>query len=134
MIPVVDSDFTEDLEEVTEPDVTFGINSDMTRVDSVINGLEAVKQAVYIMLNIERYQHLIYSFDFGVELQDLIGEPIDYIEAELERRISDCLEQDDRITEITDFEFEKSDSDKLLVSFNVNTIYGTIEETMEVVT
>lgn len=134
MIPVVDSDFTEDLEEVTEPDVTFGINSDMTRVDSVINGLEAVKQAVYIMLNIERYQHLIYSFDFGVELQDLIGEPIDYIEAELERRISDCLDQDDRITEITDFEFEKSDSDKLLVSFNVNTIYGTIEETMEVVT
>lgn len=134
MIPVVDSDFTEDLEEVTEPDVTFGINSDMIRVDSVINGLEAVKQAVYIMLNIERYQHLIYSFDFGVELQDLIGEPIDYIEAELERRISDCLEQDDRITEITDFEFEKSDSDKLLVSFNVNTIYGTIEETMEVVT
>lgn len=134
MIPVVDSDFTEDLEEVTEPDVTFGINSDMTRVDSVINGLEAVKQAVYIILNIERYQHLIYSFDFGVELQDLIGEPIDYIEAELERRISDCLEQDDRITEITDFEFEKSDSDKLLVSFNVNTIYGTIEETMEVVT
>lgn len=134
MIPVVDSDFTEDLEEVTEPDVTFGINSDMTRVDSVINGLEAVKQAVYIMLNIERYQHLIYSFDFGVELQDLIGEPIDYIEAELERRISDCLEQDDRITETTDFEFEKSDSDKLLVSFNVNTIYGTIEETMEVVT
>lgn len=134
MIPIVDSDFTEDLEEVIEPDTTFGISSDMTRVDSIINGLEAVKQAVYIMLNIERYQYIIYSFDFGVELQDLIGEPIDYIEAELERRISDCLEQDDRITEVTDFEFEKAGNDKLLVSFSVNTIYGTIEETLEVVT
>jgi hypothetical protein len=134
MIPIIDSDFTEDLEEIIEPDVTFGINSDMTRVDSVIDGLEAVKQAVYIMLNIERYQYLIYSFDFGVELQDLIGEPIDYIEAELERRISDCLEQDDRITEVIDFEFGKSDIDKLLVSFNVNTIYGIIEESLEVVT
>lgn len=134
MIPVVDSDFTEDLEEVTEPDVTFGINSDMTKVCSVIDGLEAIKQAVYIMLNIERYQYIIYSFDFGVELQDLIGEPIDYIEAELERRIADCLEQDDRITEVTDFEFEKAENDKLSVSFSVNTIYGTIEETLEVVT
>ncbi len=134
MIPIVDSDFTEDLEEVTEPDITFGINSDMTKICSVIDGLESIKQAVYIMLNIERYQYIIYSFDFGVELQDLIGEPIDYIEAELERRISDCLEQDDRITEVTDFEFEKAGNDKLLVSFSVNTIYGTIEETLEVVT
>ena len=134
MIPIVDSDFTEDLEEVTEPDITFGINSDMTKVCSVIYGLESIKQAVYIMLNIERYQYIIYSFDFGVELQDLIGEPIDYIEAELERRISDCLEQDDRITEVTDFNFEKAENDKLLVSFSVNTIYGTIEETLEVVT
>lgn len=134
MIPIVDSDFTEDLEEVTEPDITFGINSDMTKVCSVIYGLESIKQAVYIMLNIERYQYIIYSFDFGVELQDLIGEPIDYIEAELERRISDCLEQDDRITEVTDFDFEKAENDKLLVSFSVNTIYGTIEETLEVVT
>lgn len=134
MIPIVDSDFIEDLEEVTEPDITFGINSDMTKICSVIDGLESIKQAVYIMLNIERYQYIIYSFDFGVELQDLIGEPIDYIEAELERRISDCLEQDDRITEVTDFEFEKAGNDKLLVSFSVNTIYGTIEETLEVVT
>lgn len=134
MIPIVDSDFTEDLEEVTEPDITFGINSDMTKICSVIDGLESIKQAVYIMLNIERYQYIIYSFDFGVELQDLIGEPIDYIEAELERRISDCLEQDDRITEVTNFEFEKAGNDKLLVSFSVNTIYGTIEETLEVVT
>ena len=106
----------------------------MTKIFSVIDGLESIKQAVYIMLNIERYQYIIYSFDFGVELQDLIGEPIDYIEAELERRISDCLEQDDRITEVTDFEFEKAGNDKLLVSFSVNTIYGTIEETLEVVT
>lgn len=134
MIPIVDSDFTEDLEKVTEPDTTFGINSDMTKICSVIDGLESIKQAVYIMLNIERYQYLIYSFDFGVELQDLIGEPIDYIEAELERRIADCLEQDDRITEVTDFEFEKLGNDKLSVSFSVNTIYGTIEETLEVVT
>ncbi len=134
MIAFVVSDFTEDLEEVTEPDITFGINSDMTKICSVIDGLESIKQAVYIMLNIERYQYIIYSFDFGVELQDLIGEPIDYIEAELERRISDCLEQDDRITEVTDFEFEKAGNDKLLVSFSVNTIYGTIEETLEVVT
>lgn len=134
MIPVVDTDFTEDFEEVTEPDVTFGINSDMTKVCNVIDGLEAVKQAVYIMLNIERYQYIIYSFDFGVELQDLIGEPLDYIEAELERRIADCLEQDDRITEVADFEFEKLGNNKLSVSFSVNTIYGTIEETLEVVT
>ena len=134
MLPIVDSDFTEDFEVVTGPDITFGISSVMTSLCSVIDGLESIKQAVYIMLNIERYQYIIYSFDFGVELQDLIGEPIDYIEAELERRISDCLEQDDRITEVTDFEFEKAGNDKLLVSFSVNTIYGTIEETLEVVT
>lgn len=93
--------------------------------------MEAVKQAVFKMLNTERYQYLIYSWDYGVELLDLFGEPISYVCPELERRITETLLQDDRIEEVDGFEFEVSKG-TVKANFTVHTVFGDIQAEKEV--
>ena len=102
------------------------------RIDNnAINGhcddYEAMIQAVYKILNTERYEHIIYSWDYGIELYNLFGKPTDYVCLELQRRISEALLQDDRITSVTDFEFDTSIRKTVQVKFTVHTIYGDIE-------
>lgn len=70
------------------------------------DGLEAIKQAVYLILNVERYRYVIYSSNYGVEFDDLLGKPVPYVLPELKRRIEEALTQDDRITSVDGFEFE----------------------------
>lgn len=111
--------------EFTEPSSkTFQINDD--RIYNYVDNLEAVKQAIYLILNIERYEYLIYSWDYGIELNDLFGQDVYYIMAELERRITEALTQDTRITDVTDFEFTNK-KNKLTCTFTVKTIYGDVQ-------
>ncbi|MEN7878670.1 DUF2634 domain-containing protein, partial [Clostridioides difficile] len=67
-----------------------------SKIDGICDDVEALKQTIFLILNTERYQHLIYSWNYGVELNDLIGEPISFVIPELERRIKEALIQDDR--------------------------------------
>ena len=108
--------------------VDFGENIVIGNVD----GIEAVKQAVYVILHTERYLYLIHSWDFGIELDDLIGEDMDYVEVEVERRITEALEQDDRIESVENFEFERNGR-KLTVTFEVYCVFGSFvyDEEME---
>lgn len=104
--------------------------------DNVISGycdkLEAVKQAIYKILSTERYEHSIYSWNYGIELRDLYGEANDYIYAELERRITEALLWDRRILSIEDFEFETLQKHSVHVSFTARTVFGTISLDKEV--
>lgn len=101
------------------------------RLLGYIDGLDAVIQAIYLILSTERYQHIIYSWDYGVELLDLYGKPIGYVVAELPRRITEALTQDDRIESVDDFEFEKNGK-KLSTKFTVKTNVGNISTVLEV--
>ncbi len=69
---------------------------------------------------------MIYDWNYGIELAELLGEPISYVLPELKRRISEALEQDDRINEVRDFQFDTSDRGTVLVSFLVETVFGTL--------
>ena len=93
--------------------------------------VEAIKQAIYNILNTERYQYIIFSWDYGVELKDLFGKPIDYVMPEVERRITEALVQDDRIDSCDSFEFEKKGR-KLLVTFVAHTKFGSVPAQKEV--
>ncbi len=96
------------------------------RVAGEIDGLEAVAQACYKALNTERYAYVIYSWNYGVELQDLFGKPLPYVYSELPRRIKECLLQDDRIESVTDFELSATGGD-VLCRFKVHTVFGEFE-------
>ena len=82
----------------TQPSRTHRLDAARQRVWGIAQGLEAVRQAVYLILNVERYAYPIYSRNYGCELADLIGRPRDYAMSEMKRRITEALLQDDRIT------------------------------------
>ena len=78
------------------------------------------------MLNVERYQYVIYSENYGVELMDLICQPIPYVLPELKRRITECLTQDDRITAVDNFDFEVN-KNAVHCTFTVHSDIGSFE-------
>ncbi len=125
MIPSIAATAFIDLNDTKEqPSRTFGMNVS----DEVIRGhkdeLEAMKQAVFKILQTERYQNLIYSGNYGAELADLFGQPMSYVQPELERRITEALLQDERILSVGDFEFSDIRKGELLVTFQVKTVFG----------
>ena len=130
MIPNINI-LTEEITETTYPNKTYRIAMDNYRINGETDGLEAVEQAVKLILSTERYTCNIYSWDYGVELVDLIGKPFSYVISELPRRITEALTQDNRITNVTNFEFEKHGK-ILTVSFTVITNVGDISTTLEV--
>lgn len=126
MIPQTENELKNDFEFEELPTNTFKLNDSYNQIYGFTDGLEAMKQAIYLILNIERYEYLIFSWNYGIELADLFGEAIPFVMAELERRISEALLQDSRITSVEDFEFD-SERNKVFCKFKVYTIYGEIE-------
>ncbi|HFL3105467.1 TPA: DUF2634 domain-containing protein [Clostridioides difficile] len=132
MLPSDNLDY--DIEDVSiinfdvrqEPSKTFKLNIEKSKIDGICDDVEALKQTIFLILNTERYQHLIYSWNYGVELNDLIGEPISFVIPELERRITEALIQDDRIENVDNFEFQNIKG-KLQCRFSVHTKYGNIK-------
>lgn len=121
-----------DLVQIQEqPSKTYALNTDKNIMNGTIDKLEAIKQAIYLILNIERYEYLIYSWNYGFETKDLIGEEYSYVCSELKRRIEEALTQDTRIESVDAFSFEKN-KNKLLVTFTAHTIYGDAETETEV--
>ena len=79
----------------------------------------------------ECYQWLIHSWDYGVELHNLIGKDVEYCIPEIERRIREALLQDDRITAVENFEFTVNKK-QVLTTFTVVSIFGEINAEMGV--
>lgn len=132
MIPEVTEGLITDFEEVTvQPSKTYKLNITKNRIVGFIDEIEALKQAIFLMLNIERYDYIIYSWNYGVELNDLFGKPIPFVLPEIKRRITEALVQDDRIENVDNFHFDVNKG-KVLATFTVHSIYGEIETEKEV--
>lgn len=116
----------------TQPSYTHKLNTNTQRVVGHVDGLEAYKQAVHKILNTERYEHLIYSWDYGVELKELFGQHIAYVVPELERRIREALMQDDRTVSVDNFQFDTSKFGEVAVTFKATSIYGETEQQLTV--
>ena len=132
MIPSGNTLLTTELEVKTLPSLNYAMNFELNRIVGKVDGLEAMRQVIYKILNTERYQYLIYSWNYGIELADLFGMPVDYCCAEIERRVVEALEADDRIDSVEDFEFEFPKPHVVTVTFTVNTIFGQTEIETEV--
>lgn len=126
MIPSVTDDLQNDFEVEQEPSKTFRLDLEKNRILGYTDNIEAVKQAVYLILNIERYEYLIYSWDYGIELKDLYGQPLSFVIPEIKRRISEALTQDERIQSVDAFSFATSRG-KVHATFTVTSIYGSFD-------
>ena len=125
MIPQNGDDLRQDFVFTTLPSRTLKMDHDWKTITGTIDQIQAVEQAVFLILTTERYQWLIFSWDYGKELQNLIGKDPEYCIPEIERRIREALLQDDRITAVENFEFELNKR-KVLTTFTVISIFGNI--------
>lgn len=126
MIPSTTAFLEQDFEIEEQPTHTYKMNLESELVRGYTDGQEAMKQAIYKILNTERYQYIMYSWNYGIELLDLYGEPVSYVCPELERRITEALTWDDRIKSVDNFEFNISKKGEILVTFTAHTIFGDV--------
>lgn len=91
----------------------------------IITGLEAVIQWARLTLATERYFYTQYNWDYGSELQSLIGRnhSKDYIESEVKRILNEALLINEAITGIEVLKCDNS-GEKLKISSGLETIYG----------
>lgn len=123
-----------DLDDVIDeslPTNTFLVNPDAEQIAGMDGGLEAMRQAVEIILTTKRFNHQIYTSNFGAELDDLIGEDPDYIESTLPERIRDAFSVDDRILSEQNYNFVQN-GDTMLVTFDVTTVFGTFNAGVQI--
>ena len=116
----------EELEVEEESSKDYRMNVRHGIINSQCDELDAMQQVIFKILNTERYQYIIYSWDYGIETLDLYGEPITYVVPELKRRIEEALLQDNRITSVDSFDFDVSEKKTVKATFTVHTIYGDV--------
>lgn len=132
MIPSTAGFLTQDFEIPEQPGLTYRMELDGDSVRGYVDGQEAVKQAIFRILQTERYQYIIYPWWYGIETVDLYGEPVNWVCAELERRIAEALMVDDRIISVGEFEHDTGVKGAVHTTFTVHTIYGDVDADKEV--
>lgn len=132
---IEDEEEIEELEEELKPPKEYGIDFETGQLTGeVVEGKEAIRVWIWLVLQTPRYRYYIYTWDYGNEFEDLIGQAYteEYIEAEAQRMTEDCLLVNENIQSITEFS-ASMESDTLTISFTANTIYGDIEFTNQAI-
>ena len=124
--------FDTDIVIASQPSKTWIIDRSTMQVAYMDDGIEAVRQAVEIALDVERFRWTIYSANFGSELDELVGQDETLITAEIPRLVEGALSQDDRVIQVEDYVFTRVGPDSMHVSFTVRTVYGDLIEEMQI--
>lgn len=124
MIPSNSGLLNTEITTETQPSKNHAMKFDKKIINGMCDRQPAMVQVVDKILNTERYDYIIYSWNYGVELADLINKPINYVCAEIPHRIKEALLQDDRILSVEDFSFDTSKKGSVVASFTVHTVFG----------
>ena len=89
---------------------------------------DALKIWIYKALKTVRYSSLIYSWDFGSSLFELIGKgySLDYLQMEVERFVVDVLSVNENIINVYNFNIQLK-GDILHICFDVKSVFGILE-------
>jgi hypothetical protein len=126
---IEDDETLEEYEEETTTPKEYEIDFKTGQLTgNTVEGLEAIKVWIWLVLQTPRYRYYVYSWDYGNEFEDLIGQGYteEYIEAEAQRMTEDCLLVNENIQSISDFSVSM-EKDTLTITLTANTIYGDIE-------
>lgn len=107
-----------------QPSRTYAIVGN--RNVGMVDGLEAVKQAVFKMLQTNRFEHLIYSSNYGNELTAVLGSDPSAARARVTKQIKGALLSDDRIRSIEGLQVAINGG-AVSVSFTVVSQYGSFQ-------
>lgn len=127
MIPSGNNILTTELTVEEQASKTYQMHIEKEYIGGTCDDLESIKQAVFKVLNTERYHYAMYSWNYGIETTDLIGQRMGYVLPEIQRRITEALSTDDRITAVDSFEFDTSKKHEVVCTFVVHTNFGSFE-------
>ena len=121
------------ISEVTEaeekPSRTYKLDLDKGRIVGMVDGLEAVNQAIRKAIITPRFKCLIYDNQYGSEIQEAIiaqDATPEYTEAVVPGFVKDALKPDTRILKVYDFQFEFR-TEGAYIFFRADTIFGETE-------
>lgn len=129
----------EDIALVT-PEVTassireYGLDFKSGRLTGkIVEGVDALCVWAYLALKAKRYRWVIYSWGYGDEVYELIGNSYseDYLRSECRRYMEECLFENEHITGIEDLEVSQI-KDVLYIKFRMITDVGSKEVEMNV--
>ena len=116
-----------DYDDLEQTSITYKLDKENKRIVAVYEDYkEIIRQAVYLILKTERNYNAMYSWNYGIELNDLFGRERQYVIPMLMSRIKEALLQDDRILNVTDFNFSIKHN-VYNVSFTVVTKYYNVD-------
>lgn len=112
-----------------KPSRTYKLDLDKGRILGMIDGREAVRQAIQKAILTPRWKCLIYDNQYGSEIEAAVIQNRDatreYVEAVLPGFVEDCLQPDSRITGVSNFQFAFED-DRVFITFDADTVFGAI--------
>ena len=99
----------------------------------IVEGVDALCVWAYLALKAKRYRWVIYSWGYGDEVYDLIGNSYseEYLRSECRRYMEECLFENEHITGIEDLEVSQI-KDVLHIKFRMITDVGSKEVEMDV--
>ena len=99
----------------------------------LVRGVEALKVWVWLCLHTQRYRYPLYSWDYGADIEQYIGEalPDEFLADDLREEIASALCVHPSITGVEDFSYTREGS-RAVVRFRVaNRIGEDIEEVVD---
>ncbi len=133
MLPLSSVESDGDILKIEETSLTYAIKQEQNKIKDYIDGIKAIKQAIFKILMTEKNKFEIYDGNFGVEFSDLFGKSVYYAQSEIPMRIKKALMYDSRITDVYDFSFSyPDDKGSIRVKFFVSSIFGDDEFSLEV--
>ena len=101
------------------------------KIQGFVEEIEALKQSIAKRLSTQKFDYPVYSFNYGVDWRSLLGQSPEYYRPEAKRMIEEALLQDDRIIELSNFQFEFGFI-SCRISFDVQSIFGNYKQEVEV--
>lgn len=136
-------------EAVEPPSRTYRLDLDKGRILGMIDGQEAVRQAIRKAIITPRWKCLIYDNQYGSEIEAAVIQSMgratpEYVRAVVPGFIRDALRPDRRVMRVSHFVFAftpeekkelfpdlfeplKDEGDSVFISFYADTIYGTVK-------
>lgn len=130
-LPQADIDLSQGVVFQDQPSLTWIADPVTNRLRGRGDNYEAVRQAVEVIVNVERFHWQIYTPNFGTDFTGLLGNDPGFVASELQRRLTDAFLPDNRILGISNFSYTFDDA-VLTAAVTVNTVFGPVDTTVEV--
>lgn len=130
-LPQSEIDLSQGVVFQDQPSLTWIADPVTHRLRGRGDNYEAVRQAVEITVNVERFRWQIYTPNFGIELDGLLGTELGFAASELRRRLEDAFLPDSRILGLSAFAYDFRDG-ALTAAVTVDTVFGPVQANVEV--